>query len=101
MDLSKLKYITTDAPTTDELELLNESRSGSARSSRARLDHPRILAAYGILPLVHLQHYSIDPQQALSTAPVRLPSSPGASWRSYNAVLPLLPRLVRANIPPP
>jgi len=60
MDFSKLKYISTDAPTTDELELLNESRVRIAQVIRARWIILGILAAYGAVPYAIFQYYSID-----------------------------------------
>ncbi len=60
MDFSKLKYISTDAPTTDELELLNDSRVRIAQVIRARWIILGILAVYGVVPYVIFQYYSID-----------------------------------------
>src|SRR5659263_129398 len=50
MDFSRLKYISTDAPTTDELELLNKSRVRIAQVIRARWIILGILAVYGAVP---------------------------------------------------
>jgi len=60
MDFSKLKYISSDAPTTDELELLNESRVRIAQVIRARWIILGILAAYGVVPYAIFHYYSID-----------------------------------------
>ncbi|MHB1025070.1 MAG: GGDEF domain-containing protein [Desulfobacteria bacterium] len=59
MDFSGLKYISTDAPTTDELELLNESKARIAQVIRARWIILGILAAYGVVLYVVFQYYSI------------------------------------------
>ena len=60
MDFSKLKYISNDAPTTDELELLNESRVRIAQVIRARWIILGALAAFGVVPYAIFQYYSID-----------------------------------------
>jgi len=60
MDFSRLKYIPPGAPTTDELELLNESRVRIAQVIRARWIVLGILAAYGVVPYAIFQYYSID-----------------------------------------
>jgi diguanylate cyclase (GGDEF)-like protein len=60
MDFSSLKYVSTDAPTTDELELLNESKVRIAQVIRARWIILGILAAYGIVSYVIFQHYSVE-----------------------------------------
>jgi hypothetical protein len=60
MDFSKLKYISTDAPTTDELELLNESSVRISQVIRARWIILGILALFGIVPYAIFQYYSID-----------------------------------------
>jgi len=84
MDLSKLKYITTDAPTTDELELLNESRIRIGQVIQARWIILGILAAYGILPWFIFQHYSID-LSALSTLQFVFPVLAWCVMALYNA----------------
>jgi len=60
MDFSSLKYIATDAPTTYELELLNESRVRIAQVIRARWIVLGILAVYGVVPYVIFHYYSIS-----------------------------------------
>jgi hypothetical protein len=80
MDLSKLKYVSTDTPTTDELELLNESRIRVGQVIQARWIILGILATYGILP-------GSSSSTIPSTSARFRPSSsssrswPGASWR--------------------
>ena len=72
MDFSKLKYISTEAPTTDELELLNESRVRIVQIIRARWIILGILAAYGVVPYVIFQSLFHRPQFGHHPA-VRLP----------------------------
>jgi diguanylate cyclase (GGDEF)-like protein len=60
MDFSALKYVSTDAPTTHELELLNESRDRVAQVIRARWILLGILAAYAVVPYFFFQRYSVD-----------------------------------------
>ncbi|NJD61094.1 MAG: GGDEF domain-containing protein [Deltaproteobacteria bacterium] len=60
MDFSRLKYISCDAPTTGELELLNESKVRIAQVIRARWIILGILAAYGIVPYAIFHYYSIE-----------------------------------------
>ena len=72
MDFSSLKYISTDAPTTDELELLNESRIRVAQIIRARWIILGILAVYGAVPYVIFHYYSID-LSSVDTLQVGLP----------------------------
>lgn len=84
MDFSKLKYISTDAPTTDELELLNESTIRIAQVIRARWIVLGILAAYGIVPYVIFQHYSID-LSSISTLQYVFPVLAWCAMATYNA----------------
>ena len=84
MDFSKLKYISTDAPTTDELELLNESSIRIAQVIRARWIILGILAAYGIVPYVIFQHYSID-LSSISTMQCVFPVLAWCAMATYNA----------------
>jgi diguanylate cyclase (GGDEF)-like protein len=84
MDFSKLKYISTDAPTTNELELLNESGIRIAQVIRARWIILGILAAYGVVPYVIFQHYSID-LSSISTMQCVFPVLAWCAMATYNA----------------
>ena len=84
MDFSKLKYISTDAPTTNELELLNESSIRIAQVIRARWIILGILAAYGVVPYVIFQHYSID-LSSISTMQCVFPVLAWCAMAIYNA----------------
>ncbi len=84
MDFSKLKYISTDAPTTNELELLNESSIRIAQVIRARWIILGILAVYGVVPYVIFQHYSID-LSSISTMQCVFPVLAWCSMAIYNA----------------
>ena len=84
MDFSKLKYISTDAPTTNELELLNESSIRVAQVIRARWIILGILAAYGVVPYVIFQHYSID-LSSISTMQCVFPVLAWCAMAIYNA----------------
>jgi len=84
MDFSKLKYISTDAPTTDELELLNESGIRIAQVIQARWIILGILAAYGVVPYVIFQHYSID-LSSISTLQCVFPVLAWCAMATYNA----------------
>jgi len=84
MDFSKLKYISTDAPTTNELELLNESGIRVAQVIRARWIILGILAAYGVVPYVIFQHYSID-LSSISTMQCVFPVLAWCAMATYNA----------------
>jgi len=84
LDFSKLKYISTDAPTTNELELLNESSIRVAQVIRARWIILGILAAYGVVPYVIFQHYSID-LSSISTMQCVFPVLAWCAMATYNA----------------
>ena len=84
MDFSKLKYISTDAPTTDELELFNESRVRVARVIRARWIILGILAAYGIIPYVFFEQYSVD-LSSITTLQCVFPVLAWCDMAIYNA----------------
>jgi len=84
MDFSKLKYISTDAPTTNELELLNESSIRIAQVIRARWIILGILAAYGVVPYVIFQHYSID-LSSISAMQCVFPVLAWCAMATYNA----------------
>jgi len=84
MGFSKLKYISTDAPTTNELELLNESSIRVAQVIRARWIILGILAAYGVVPYVIFQHYSID-LSSISTMQCVFPVLAWCAMATYNA----------------
>jgi len=86
MDFSKLKYISNDAPTTDELELLNESKIRIAQVIRARWIILGILAAYGVVPYVIFQHYSID-LSSITTLQCVFPILAWCAMATYNAFL--------------
>ena len=84
MDFSKLKYISTDVPTTDELELLNESRVRIAQVIRSRWIILGILAAYGVVPYVLFQYYSID-LSSVTTLQCVFPVLAWCAMATYNA----------------
>jgi len=84
MDFSKLRYISTDAPTTDELELLNESRVRVGQVIRARWIILGILAAYGVVPYILFHHYSID-LSSVTTLQVVFPVLAWCAMATYNA----------------
>ncbi|MBE0569886.1 MAG: GGDEF domain-containing protein [Deltaproteobacteria bacterium] len=85
MGFSKLKYVSTDAPTTDELELLNESRVRIVQVIRARWIVLGILAAYGIVPYFIFQYYSID-LGSLSTLQFVFPVLAWCAMAIYNSL---------------
>jgi diguanylate cyclase (GGDEF)-like protein len=58
--IRNLKFISSDSPTTEELELLKESRERIAQVIRARWIILGILAAYGVVPYFTFRHYSVD-----------------------------------------
>ena len=84
MDFSRLKYISTDAPTTDELEQLNESRVRIAQVIRARWIILGILAVYGVVPYAIFQYYSID-LGSMSTLQFVFPVLAWCAMATYNA----------------
>jgi len=84
MDFSKLKYISTDAPTADELELLNESRVRIAQVIRARWIILGILASYGVVPYAIFQYYSID-LRSVDTLQFVFPVLAWCAMATYNA----------------
>ena len=84
MDFSSLKYISTDAPTTDELELLNESRIRVAQIIRARWIILGILAVYGAVPYIIFHYYSID-LSTVTTLQVVFPVLAWCAMATYNA----------------
>ena len=84
MDFSKLKYISTDVPTADELELLSESRERIAHIIRARWIILGILAAFGVVPYAIFQYYSID-LGSLTTLQFVFPVIAWCVMATYNA----------------
>jgi diguanylate cyclase (GGDEF)-like protein len=84
MDFSSLKYVSTDAPTTDELELLNESRNRVVQVIRARWIILGILAAYGVVPYFFFQRYSVD-LSAVTTLQCVFPVLAWCTMATYNA----------------
>ncbi|MBE0568586.1 MAG: GGDEF domain-containing protein [Deltaproteobacteria bacterium] len=84
MDFSKLKFISTDAPTTDELELLNESKARVAQVIRARWIILGILAAYGVVPYAIFDYYSID-ISSVNTVQFVFPVIAWCAMATYNA----------------
>jgi diguanylate cyclase (GGDEF)-like protein len=84
MVFSGLKYISTDAPTTDELELLNESRTRIAQVIRARWIILGILAAYGIVLYAIFLYYSID-LGSVTTLQFVFPVIAWCAMATYNA----------------
>lgn len=84
MDFSKLKYVSTDAPTTDELELLNESRVRIAQVIRARWIILGILAVFAVVPYAIFQYYSID-LDSVDTLQFVFPVLAWCAMATYNA----------------
>jgi len=84
MDFSSLKYVSTGAPTTDELELLNESKARIAQVIRARWIILGILAVYGVVPYAIFQYYSID-ISSVDTLQVVFPVLAWCAMAIYNA----------------
>jgi diguanylate cyclase (GGDEF)-like protein len=84
MVFSGLKYISTDAPTTDELELLNESRTRIAQVIRARWIILGILAAYGVVLYAIFLYYSID-LGSVTTLQFVFPVIAWCAMATYNA----------------
>jgi len=84
MDFSNLKYISTDAPTTDELELLNESKVRIAQVVRARWIILGILATYGIVPYAIFDYYSVD-ISSVNTLQIVFPVIAWCAMATYNA----------------
>jgi len=84
MSISGLKYVSDDAPTTEELEQLNESRIRVDQIIRARWIILGILAAYGVVPYVLFEHYSID-LGPVSTVQVVFPVVAWCAMAVYNA----------------
>ncbi len=98
MDFSKLKYISTDAPTADELELLSESKVRIAQVIQARWIILGILAAYGCVPFVIFHYYSID-FHSVDTLQFVFPVLAWCAMAIYNAFF-LYSYLWFANIRP-
>ncbi len=86
MDFSRLKYISTDAPTTDELELLNGSRVRIAQVIQARWIILGTLATYGIVPYAIFQYYSVD-LGSINTLQFVFPVLAWCAMATYNAFL--------------
>ena len=86
MDFSRLKYISTDAPTTDELELLNGSKVRIAQVIQARWIILGTLAAYGIVPYAIFQYYSVD-LGSINTLQFVFPVLAWCAMATYNAFL--------------
>jgi diguanylate cyclase (GGDEF)-like protein len=59
-------YVSGDAPTSVELEMLKESRERVGLVIRARWIVLGILAAYGIIPFIYFQHSSADISEVTS-----------------------------------
>src|SRR5512139_812711 len=58
--IRQLMYISSDAPTTEELELFKESRKRAGRVIRARWIILGILALYGVVPYVAFRYRAVD-----------------------------------------
>src|SRR5512139_1779818 len=56
----QLMYISSDAPTTEDLELFKESRERAARVIRARWIVLGILALYGVVPYAAFRYHAVD-----------------------------------------
>jgi len=84
MDFSKLKFVSTDAPTTEELELLNQSSARIVQIIRVRWIILGILAAYGVVPYVIFHHYSID-LSSVTTLQCVFPILAWCAMATYNA----------------
>jgi len=82
--IRKLKYIYNDAPTTEELDLFKESRERITMIIRSRWILLGILAAYGMIPYVVFQRYSID-LGAITNAQWLFPVIGWCAMAVYNA----------------
>jgi diguanylate cyclase (GGDEF)-like protein len=82
--LCKLKFISSDTPTTEELELFNASRERVAMVIRARWIILGVLALFGVVPFIVLRNHSVD-LGAVSTAQCAFPAAAWCILALYNA----------------
>jgi diguanylate cyclase (GGDEF)-like protein len=82
--IRNLKYISSDSPTTEELELFKESRERVGMVIRARWIILAILAAYAVVPYVTFRHYSVD-VSAVTTLQCVFPAIAWCVIATYNA----------------
>jgi diguanylate cyclase (GGDEF)-like protein len=80
----QLKIISSDSPTTEELELFNESRERIAMVIRARWIILGILALFGVVPFIVLRDHSVE-LGAVSTAQCVFPAAAWCILAIYNA----------------
>jgi diguanylate cyclase (GGDEF)-like protein len=82
--IRNLKYISSDSPTTEELELFKESRERVGMVIRARWIILAILAVYGVVPYVTFRHYSVDISD-ITTLQCVFPAIAWCAIATYNA----------------
>src|SRR5512139_1317347 len=82
--IRNLKLISSDSPTTEELELFEESRERIVQVIRARWIILGILAAYGIVPYVAFRFHSVDPG-AITTLQCVFPAVAWCAFAVCNA----------------
>ena len=84
--IRQMKYISSDSPTMEELEIFNESRERVAMVIRARWIILGILALYGIVPFVAFRYHAID-LGAITTLQCVFPVVAWCILAVYNAFL--------------
>ena len=82
--LDDLKYISTDAPTTEELERFKDSRERTARVIRARWIILGILALYGVVPYLAFREDSVE-LGAITTLQCVFPAAAWCAIAAFNA----------------
>jgi diguanylate cyclase (GGDEF)-like protein len=82
--LRDLKFISSDSPTTEELELFKESRERVGMVVRARWIILGILAVYGVVPYLTFRFYSVD-ISAVTTLQCVFPAAAWCAIATYNA----------------
>src|SRR5512134_634147 len=82
--IRNLKILSSDVPTTEELELFKESRERIVRVIRARWIVLGILAAYAIVPYVAFRYYSVE-LGAITTLQCVFPAIAWCAIATYNA----------------
>jgi diguanylate cyclase (GGDEF)-like protein len=83
--IDRLKYISSDTPTTEELELFKESRERTGRVIRARWIILGILALYGIVPYLAFRYRSVD-LGAITTLQCIFPVAAWCAIAAFNAL---------------
>ena len=82
--IRNLKFISSDSPTTEELDLFKESRDRVGMIIRARWIILAILAVYGVVPYVTFRHYSVDISD-ITTLQCVFPAIAWCAIATYNA----------------